>query len=96
MGVTVNLMALPNPKWTYVTDLMFQNKTVIESPLLKQGWGGSVTTINNQQAHGVARREYVAPQLVQYGSVSDLTAGGSNGQKENNSNGGPFNRQNHP
>ena len=41
-----------------------------------------MTTVHDQQNRLADRREYVAPQLVHYGSVQDLTAGGSNGQAE--------------
>lgn len=38
--------------------------------------------VHDQQIQSEGRREYAAPRLVNYGSVTDLTASGSNGQAE--------------
>ena len=46
-----------------------------------------MTMVQERLMQGAARREYIAPQLVQYGSVSDLTATGSGNFSENNGNG---------
>lgn len=46
-----------------------------------------MTTVQECPSQGAARREYVSPQLVRYGSVNDLTASGSNGQAECQGNG---------
>jgi len=43
-----------------------------------------MATVQENSMQGAARREYIAPQLVQYGSVSDLTASGSANHGENN------------
>lgn len=43
-----------------------------------------MTPVHDQQIQPASRREYVAPQLVHYGSVSDLTAGGSANHGESN------------
>ena len=54
-----------------------------------------MATVKEQLMQGAARREYIAPQLVQYGSVSDLTASGSSNHGENNPGQGA-NKFNHP
>ena len=41
-----------------------------------------MTSIHDQQIQAAGHREYIAPQLITYGSVNDLTAGGSSGQAE--------------
>lgn len=45
-----------------------------------------MTAIHMHQTQASARREYCAPTLVQFGSVSDLTAGGSKPGLENGGN----------
>lgn len=51
--------------------------------------------VQEQLIQGAARSEYISPQFVQYGSVSDLTASGSSDHGENNPGQGS-NNFNHP